>query len=163
MDTRVSYILLEFPFGRIRQAKTLGPISVSFVAAPSPNFSLASGGSNVNREIDLEDISKTSPPTVFRASLLMVDHIKVYHDVACTMHLRNALDAWSYQYRVEGDPGAGAGAGSELKAGTEVDVGGGKRQNELPPTADVNTRKIRMLKGAILVLVDESSNGVLLS
>jgi hypothetical protein len=91
----------------------------------------------------------------------MVDHIKVYHDVACAMHLRNALDAWSYQYRTEGD--LGGGAGSELKAGTEVDGGDGKKQKELSSAADLKTRKIRMLKGAVLVLVDESSNGVLLS
>jgi hypothetical protein len=32
-----------------------------------------------------------------------------------------------------------------------------------PPTTEVKSKKVRLLKGAILVLVDESSNGVLLS
>lgn len=145
----------------IRHAKTLGPISVSFNATSSHNFSIVSGRSSGNRETDLEDISKTSPPVMFRTILFMVDHIKVYHNMACTMHLRNALDAWSYQYRAEG--GLGGGPGSELKAGTEVNGGDGKRQKELSSVADTKTRNIRMLKGAVLVLVDDSSNGVLFS
>jgi hypothetical protein len=59
--------------------------------------------------------------------ITFVDHIKVYHDAANSMQLRNLLDAWAFQ---SGEAGA---------------------------------HKVRLLKGARLVLLDERSKGMLVS
>ena len=92
-----------------------------------------------------------------------MDHIKVYHDVACTMYLRNVLDAWGYHFRPTRDenPRVIDDENGANKAERKDDEGG--ERQIIPPTAKVKSKKVRMLKGAILVLVDESSNGVLLS
>lgn len=100
-----------WPFGKLRHLDSSQFLSMLL----RPNFAFISQESNVNRRTSLEDTSKPSPPGRFRMSLSMVDHIKVYHDVACAMYLRNAPDAWSYQYRAEGDPDGGGGG--EMKVG----------------------------------------------
>lgn len=92
-----------------------------------------------------------------------MDHIKVYHDVAYTMYLRNVLDAWGYHFRPARDenPRVIDDENGTNKAEWKDDEGG--ERQIISPTAEVKSKKVRMLKGAILVLVDESSNGVLLS
>ena len=64
-----------------------------------------------------------------------VDHIKVYHDTANTMYVRNILDAWSYEENIN-------------IMSSSVDILRGK--------------KIRMLKGAVLVLLNEKSEAILM-
>ena len=58
-----------------------------------------------------------------------VDYIKINHDAPCRLYVRNALDAWSYEF--EGTNGC--------------------------------VKKIRLLKGARLVLVDACSRGIQIS
>jgi hypothetical protein len=72
-----------------------------------------------------------------------VDHIKVYHDVEYAMLLRNVWDAWGFLPQVKG---------AEVVIDQNKWAGG-----------DAKLKKIRILKGAKLVLVDERSKGVLLS
>lgn len=68
-------------------------------------------------------------------SLASVDHLKIYHEAPNSMHVRNALHAWSY-------------VAPHFEGGV---VASGKPQ------------KIRMLKGAKLVLVNEKSKGILIA
>jgi hypothetical protein len=144
----------------IQQAKTLGPISISFHAASPPIISFTRPTNELdqdtNRSTFSKDItSKSFENSVFRPSLQVVDHIKVYHDVTYAMYLRNVLDAWSYHFRPTHDVGS--------RVHDEGDATGmaGERQT-IPLINEAESKKVRILKGAALVLVDESSNGVLL-
>jgi len=74
--------------------------------------------------------------------LSSVDHIKVYHDVEYAMFLRNVWDAWGFSLQAEGVEGV-LDQDRRGESGTKM-------------------RKVRVLKGAKLVLVDERSTGVLL-
>lgn len=73
-------------------------------------------------------------PVLARMPLALIDHIKIYHDTRFTMAIRNILDAWRFD-AVEGTTATG----------------------------EPNIKKIRILKGARLVLLDERSKGVLVS
>lgn len=70
-----------------------------------------------------------SYPQEMRCNLSVVDYVKVNHDAFCRLHVRNALDAWSYEVR----------------------------------DMDGSVKKIRLLKGARLVLVDARSRGIQIS
>lgn len=70
----------------------------------------------------------------FTAHLEGIDYIKVYHDVPYSLSLRNILDAYRYE-PVNGEVRGRSGA---------------------------NDRKIRILKGAHLVFMDERSKAVFL-
>lgn len=77
--------------------------------------------------------SRVAPSTVSSSRpanipLNFLDHIKVYHDAANSMQLRNIIDAWAFE-----------------------------------PGEEARPRKIRLLVGARLVLLDERSKGVLVS
>lgn len=125
----------------IQQSKSLGPISLSFYAKSIP-VAVASNGADtfsigVNRHpISVGEMSapKTAK-TLPQEPLSAVDHIKVYHDIVNTMYVRNILDAWGYQKHASTRPSA---------AGT---LGG---------------KKIRMFKGAVLALLNEKSEAVLM-
>lgn len=71
---------------------------------------------------------------ICRAHLEGVDYIKVYHDVPYSLSLRNILDAYRYE-----------------------PVNG-----ELLGRSGANDRKIRILKGARLVFMDERSKAAFL-
>jgi len=75
------------------------------------------------------------------------------------MYLRNALDAWSYHFRPTRD--VSSQVHDEGEATGMADGEGGVRHT-IPLLNDAESKKVRILKGAALVLVDESSNGVLL-
>jgi hypothetical protein len=75
----------------------------------------------------------STPVHICRVPLTSVDHFKVYHHAENAMYVRNVLDAWGFPAPLDGDGAMG------------------------------KMRKIRLLKGAKLVLVDEKSNGVLIS
>lgn len=136
----------------LRQANTLGPLSLSFHAAPShphshayslssPEYSLSSKGDDTGRNVLRSDSDDGAH--LCRIPLLAVDHIKVYHDVEYAMLLRNVWDAWGFLPQVKG---------AEVVIDQNKWAGG-----------DAKLKKIRILKGAKLVLVDERSKGVLLS
>ncbi|KZT07399.1 uncharacterized protein LAESUDRAFT_758411 [Laetiporus sulphureus 93-53] len=80
----------------LREAGTLGPISLSFHSAPV--IRVTSSSSTVPQAGHATE-SKTSEKTTLLAisTLLSVDHIKIYHDVGYAMRLRNVLHAWRYK------------------------------------------------------------------
>jgi hypothetical protein len=114
----------------LRQARTLGALSLSFHAAPAHPHSCSLSSAEYSKRDPGSHVTSSDPDSggahLCRMPLLAVDHVKVYHDVGCAMFLRNVLDAWRF---------AGEGDG---------------------------VTKVRVLKGARLVLVDERSKGVLL-
>ena len=101
----------------VRDANTLGPLALSFhtASSPDPDCVVANG---------------SSP-----SSLLEVDHVKIYHDSACAMLIRNVLDAWAYP------------TGHPNDMGSDVEPG---------------PRKIRVLKGTKLVLLDDRSKAIVI-
>jgi hypothetical protein len=98
-------------------------------------------------------------------SLPEVDHIKVYHDVTYAMYLRNVLDAWGYHFQstrnssIQVPDDESGDSAAKMIDNWE----GGEKKDITPLTPHVKSKKVRILKGALLVLVDESSNGVFLS
>jgi hypothetical protein len=132
----------------LKDAGILGSIAISFHPAPISWHSLqsASKSDTDGRKGGSEPIPITDSGTgtgsdtqqdesiIYRAPLVAVDHIKVYHDVGYTMFVRNVLDAWSFKEVASGNEGV-----------TTV------------------KRKVRVLKGKRLVLVDSRSKGVLVS
>lgn len=127
----------------LQRAKTLGPLSISFHAAPprslpasEPDPATLPLGTNLSAY-------QSSTVPLLHTNLAEVDHIKVYHDTKYAMYLRNILDAWGYQQP------AGGNSSGDLPGNSAV--------------ASAKPKKVRMLKGAKLVLVDEVSSGVLIS
>ncbi|RDB19699.1 hypothetical protein Hypma_013212 [Hypsizygus marmoreus] len=149
----------------VRDAHTLGPVGVSFhAAAPSQfrsqsqlssvRYTPGAGGQLHTKSESESEFDQSAAPTtrtvVTRAALANVDYVKVYHEAAYTMYLRNVLHLWGY---VVGSEDVGEGRveeEGEEKEKEEV----GKKEKE---------KKIRLLKGARLVLVDERARGVLVS
>lgn len=140
----------------LKNAGTLGSIALSFHPAPTMNIvqreSLdesvgAKGSHEFNSDSGSNAISNSGSgrdagAEICRAPLSAVDHIKVYHDVGHAMFVRNVLDAWAFKR---------TGGGEEGK----TDTVGGESMSV--------ARKVRVLKGAKLVLVDATSKGVLIS
>ncbi|KAI6163595.1 hypothetical protein EDD17DRAFT_479952 [Pisolithus thermaeus] len=138
---------------RLQQATQLGPISLSLHATSSDTIIAASTASNATEEIannpyhqfhqycfkSSTTIGSSLPPPniflpyVYMAQLETVDYIKVYHDVAYSLSLRNVLDAYRY-----GRPRPAA-------------VGGGDASMQSCPG------NFRVLKGARLAFMDEHS------
>ncbi|KAJ6481781.1 hypothetical protein C8R45DRAFT_311970 [Mycena sanguinolenta] len=91
----------------LRGKSTVGPLGLSFHVAPDlgssqPTYTELSGMGAQPLTLQTPDI-KEAPSTVssFRLAVFpvtFVDHIKVYHDAACSMQLRNLLDAWAFQF-----------------------------------------------------------------
>ena len=125
----------------IQQSKNLGPISLSFYAKPVSPIVVSNGADTFSVGINRHPIfdgDMPMPQTVdvpLQEPLSDVDHIKVYHDTANTMYMRNILDAWSYEENIN-------------IMSSSVDILRGK--------------KIRMLKGAVLVLLNEKSEAILM-
>lgn len=131
--------------GSIQQATHLGPLSLSFHAAPADAFStrdtISEPAWESNHPYYPQHSSKhtvgssdDSATDICRAHLESIDYIKVYHDVPYSLPLRNILDAYQY----------------ELVNG------------EVPGRSGANDRKIRILKGAHLVCMDERSRAAFL-
>jgi len=127
-----------------QQARNLGPISLSFHTAPSDTtFTLDSAtAESGNRPVqpaqpkESIDLSDGFSDQVRCARLEATDFIKVYHDVKYSLYLRNVLDA--HQYIPEGiTPERYPHPNSRETSGSVT--------------------KIRPLKGARLVLVDNLS------
>lgn len=123
--------------GSIQQARHLGPLSLSFHAAPLDAFSTRDSVSEPLWESNhpyyhqLSSKDTAGSPDDFttdicRAHLEGIDYIEVFHDVPYSLSLRNVLDAYQYE------PVSG----------------------EVPGRSGANDRKIRILKGAQLVLMD---------
>ncbi|CCM06141.1 uncharacterized protein FIBRA_08391 [Fibroporia radiculosa] len=160
----------------LREACTLGPISLSFHAAPvhrtrissrdahQPGHAPESGSTAYGGTV-------TSDSGMYRAAALSaVDHIKVYHDVQHTMKIRNVLSAWWYKWPNESSYGKDESretaedeiAQSSIRAPTrDEDATCGEGSLGGNPTG--KSSKIHILKRAKLALIDERSNGVLIS
>ena len=121
----------------LRSAGRLGPLGLSFHAAPAPqavsstrttitrNRSTANGTRLIEEQDTISGAQK-----VQRMTAHGVDHFKVYHDAVQSCRLRNVLNAWAFTHD---DDQVVSGA----------------------------VKKGRLLKGAILALLDEASRGVL--
>ncbi|KAI9567721.1 hypothetical protein HD554DRAFT_2023231 [Boletus coccyginus] len=131
--------------GSIQQAKHLGPLSLSFHAAPTEALSTGDSISEPVWESNhpyyhqhssnhTAGSSDTFATDVCRAHLEVIDYIQIFHDVPYSLSLRNVLDAYRYE------PANG----------------------EVPGRSGANDRKIRILKGAHLVFMDERSKAVFL-
>ncbi|KAI6038650.1 hypothetical protein EDC04DRAFT_2603816 [Pisolithus marmoratus] len=137
---------------QLQQATQLGPISLSLHAASSDTI-LAAGTASDSTEESVNNPyyqfhqygfkSRTTvgsrlpsldsfAPYVYRAQLEATDYIKVYHDVAHSLSLRNVLDAYRY-----GRSRSVAGAGDAPMQG--------------------GPGNFRVLKGARLAFMDERS------
>jgi hypothetical protein len=128
----------------IKDAQTLGPISLSFHAASPP----VTQSLSVTQAAGC-DSTAAQPPVPTRhpgsqSPLRILDHIKIYHDVRYAMYIRNVLDAWSFD----------GGITSLQNKGSVIGMVGSDSAEMV---------KIRVLKGSRLVLVDEKSKGVLVS
>ncbi|KAG1732117.1 hypothetical protein EDB19DRAFT_1831444 [Suillus lakei] len=134
----------------IQEAKNLGPIAIFFHSAPSDTaFALDSAlgltAESGNRPVQPAQLGASPALSdgfsdqVCRAQLEATDFIKVYHDTKYSFRLRNILDAYSYI------PEATA---SERRLDREI--------------AGL-MRKIRLLRLARLVIVDNLSKAVLMS
>ncbi|KAH7928836.1 hypothetical protein BV22DRAFT_1126199 [Leucogyrophana mollusca] len=132
----------------IQRAKTLGPISLSFHAAPSNTaFSVnATSKTSVSSVNQYNSLPGSKPSIeddgfsayVCSARMQMTDFIKVYHDAKYTMYIRNVLDA--YQFVL-----------GPKSATVDTSFGDPKKPE-----------KIRILKGARLVFLDDCSKGAFL-
>lgn len=131
--------------GSIQQAKHLGPLSLSFHAAAADALATKDSPSEPVWESNLpyyyQLSSKQSAGTsddfamdICAAHLEGIDYIKVFHDIPYSLYLRNILHA----YRYEPD------------------------NRQVPGRLGANDRKIRLLKGAHLVLMDERSKAAFL-
>lgn len=131
--------------GKIQQAKHLGPVSFSFRAADADAFSTGDTVSEPlcesNRPYYPQYSSQHTTVSLddfaadtHKAQLESVHYIKVYHDTPYSLSLRNVLDAYRYE-QVDG---------------------------QLPSRSGANDRKIRILKGARLVFMDELCKAVFL-
>ncbi|KAF8892998.1 hypothetical protein BD779DRAFT_1670007 [Infundibulicybe gibba] len=122
----------------VRTVGTLGSIGVSFHAAPwvdsagSYQQSLDGAQGYSEQRMHETETPLESAGDRYRSVLSGIDHIKVYHEAPNAMYLRNALDIWAYKVPKDA-------------------VG----PDESKP------QKIRMLRGARLVLIDERSKGIL--
>ncbi|KAG1819067.1 uncharacterized protein BJ212DRAFT_1479186 [Suillus subaureus] len=136
----------------IQQAENLGSISIGFHSAPSDTaFTLDSAlgltAGSGNRPVQpaqagrSSDLSDGLSDQVRHAQLEATDFIKVYHDTKYSFYLRNILDAYMYI------PGETA---SEERHPADCEIAG-------------LTTKIRLLRLARLVIVDDRSRAVLLS
>ncbi|KIJ16453.1 hypothetical protein PAXINDRAFT_113590 [Paxillus involutus ATCC 200175] len=140
----------------IQEGKHLGPISLSFHAAPAEAVFTADTASEPAWESNIpyhfQHPSKQTAgssddfaPHVYRARLEGIDYVKVYHDVLYSLSLRNVLDA----YRFNLPNGVGESPG-RLSPTTKQKSG------------NRNDQKIRVLKGARLVFMDERSKAAFL-
>lgn len=86
----------------LRRVGKLGPLGISFNCS-SPSRLSSPASTNVDHHPDLlflNNVTTTDTlPQETRCTLSMVDYIKVNHDASCRLHVRSALDAWSYETR----------------------------------------------------------------
>jgi len=77
----------EFLIG-IREARNIGPLGISFHAAPSFDRS-----SRATRNVT----TNATDAGLCEISMSTVDHFKIYHDWPRSSQLRNVLHAWSFE------------------------------------------------------------------
>lgn len=150
----------------LRLACTLGPLSLSFHAASSSHSgrsvsSFPSAGHAQDTHSSGAHSRSTGAATDAQPhTLLSVDHIKVYHDAQYTIQIRNVLAAWRYTYSCS--RGAAASDSAQLN-GLDIDNHDSNTTHTLERAMAGHTGRIRLFKGAKLVLVDERSKGILIS
>ncbi|TFK75710.1 hypothetical protein BDN72DRAFT_892197 [Pluteus cervinus] len=130
----------------LRQTCNIGPLGLSLHLAQSQRTTHQESSdppsNNGFGQIESADVAQLvaslnsqAACSARRVELPSADYIKVYHDAPFSMHLRNALHVWTFSLF------------SELQDGATGD----------------KTVKLRILKGARLVLVDHRSRGLLIS
>ncbi|KAH9936710.1 hypothetical protein B0H21DRAFT_61472 [Amylocystis lapponica] len=128
----------------LHAARTLGPLALSFHATPDTDSSSSWKFLPAHQPESISDLPCTFDAyanSVVRSrrdcpALRCIDHIKIYHDVTYTVHVRNVVHAWAYKV-------SGAPSGDGLAE------------------PEIQTQKIRLFKGARLLLVDARSRPIL--
>ncbi|OSX63848.1 hypothetical protein POSPLADRAFT_1045025 [Postia placenta MAD-698-R-SB12] len=150
----------------LRSACTLGPLSLSFHAASASHTgrsasSFPSAGHAQDTHSSGAHSRNTGTATDARPhNLLSVDHIKVYHDAPYSTQIRNVLAAWRYTYSCS--RGAAASDSAQLN-GLDIDNHDSNTMHSPERAVAGHTGRIRLFKGAKLVLVNERSKGILIS
>lgn len=130
---------------KLQEGGALGPTTLSFHAAPTVRQESVPGTSATPAIVAGHAVE--TPPLVSGqtgsfsprsyvarpAPLLATDHVKVYHGARYAMRLRHILYAWTFEARQPGNAEGVAGVAG----------------------------KVRVLKGARLVLLDERAKGML--
>ncbi|KAJ7805791.1 hypothetical protein B0H14DRAFT_3484751 [Mycena olivaceomarginata] len=104
----------------LRDKSPVGPLGLSFnvsgnVASDSqPTYSEISGMGAQPLTFDNGAASMVSSARPVAIPLAFIDHIKIYHDAAYSMQLRNLLDAWSFETGKAGAPKIRVLKGSRL-------------------------------------------------
>ncbi|KAF8958105.1 hypothetical protein BDZ97DRAFT_1762416 [Flammula alnicola] len=106
----------------LREAASLGPLGISFHGSKN-------GKRATTTNADSSSTAVLAAYDTLSTSLVMLDYIKIYHDLRSWLHLRYALDLWTFRVSAEG----------------------------------MQPQKIRLLKNARLVLLDDTSQGILIS
>lgn len=130
-------------------------------AAAAGDASTRSNSSSATSAISISSANATANPTpdASRVSLAGVDYIKIYHEAAYAMHVRNALYIWWYEHREHTNNGTDAMSGTAVERRGDDEGAGGKRN----AGEGGQLVKIRVLKGARLALVDHKARGLLVS
>jgi len=87
----------------LRDKSPVGPLGLSFNVSPNvasnsqPTYPELSGMGAQPLTLDIGAASTVSSSRPLAIPLTFIDHIKVYHDAAYSMQLRNLLDAWAFE------------------------------------------------------------------
>ncbi|KAH7879408.1 hypothetical protein F5879DRAFT_126827 [Lentinula edodes] len=172
----------------LRDLKKLGSLGISFQPAQSASLrlrrekeNLSSLGSPDAHQLQglhvaesLSQSLQSSTPSGASSSLRDCDYFKVYHDAKISMHLRRALDLFTFRlganeeqsvhleqfekaefFEQSRESGVTSSPSSVHSKETENPEGEGRPKRKKP--------KYCLLRGARLVLVDERSRGVLIA
>lgn len=135
----------------LRASKNVGPIALSFHAA-SANRAVTKTTAPANNTCTITSTDSKSQKRGVAPTLLDMDHIKVYHDARCAVHLRNVFHAWSYRHFEDG-----SGTGRNTSTATADD-------NAFTAVVEHHVTvksKVRPLKNVKLALLDERSQAIL--
>ncbi|EMD37061.1 hypothetical protein CERSUDRAFT_124039 [Gelatoporia subvermispora B] len=134
----------------LRRVKSMGPLSLSFHPVfKSDTGSLAGHGQQPSSES--HQPTSGAPAPVMSSGLLSVDHIKIFHDSAYTLQLRNIIDVWAFQ----------PGAPREILEAMSADVRVPRAPEDRGMFQTGDLMKVRMFVGAKLVLLDEKSRAAM--
>ncbi|OCH92742.1 hypothetical protein OBBRIDRAFT_409898 [Obba rivulosa] len=145
----------------LRRVKSMGPLALAFHAAlPSDAGSVLGHGQQSMSSGHQSTAVATAPGTI--PNLLFVDHIKVFHDSAYTMQLRNIIDVWGFQLDDTQKSPERANVVPHVHHPTEQPEQTAQTNAAEATVPLSHPTKIRMFVGAKLALIDERSRGVMI-
>lgn len=132
----------------------MGNMSISFHADTSFKDDIPAYNNFAEYEPTPSDISLfDSEPSDPRVSLLLVDHIKIYCDVEFAMNVRTVLASWQYLWDEK----------NAAEDALDFDLSGSQVSDiELygKESQQFQVRKIQLLQGARIPLLDHRNNGL---